>query len=69
MKINTSIYIFHLELKFSTVTPPMGLKSRVRPCDPVSMNFSMFCEVFTNSEFYVNSTMSVENDNFVWLFR
>ena len=60
MKINTSIYILQHELKFTTVTPPMDLKSRVRLCDPVSMNFSTFCEVFTNWEYYVNSTMSVE---------
>jgi hypothetical protein len=38
----------------------MGLKSRVGLCDPVSMNFSTFCKLFTNSEYYVNSTMSVE---------
>ena len=30
MKINTSIYILQHDLMFSTVTPPMGLKSRVR---------------------------------------
>ena len=48
MKINTCIYILQHELGFSTVTPPMGTISRIRPYDPVSMNFSMFCEVFTN---------------------
>lgn len=42
MKINTSSYILQHELKFSTVTPPMGLKSRVRLSGTVSMNFSIF---------------------------
>lgn len=39
MKINISIYILQYELKFSTVTPPLGLKSRVRHCDPVKYEF------------------------------
>jgi len=69
MKINTGIYILQYELKFSTVTPPFGLKSRVRHCDPASMNFSMFCKVFTNWEYYVNSTVSVEKWWFCLAFQ